>query len=99
MVTPFDRFWSAYPRRVGKRAAERAYHAAVNRLGQRLAIDCDQFIIDRAAEFAKARAGQDPRYTPHPATWLNQDRFDDDDTPPASGLIPVARPNVPIIGG
>lgn len=99
-MTPFDRFWSAYPRRVGKRAAERAYHAAVRRIGHRLAIDCDQFIIDRAAAFAKAREGQDPMYTPHPATWLNQDRFDDDDAAPKpSGLVPTPRPNVPIIGG
>jgi len=44
--------------------------------------------MDGARRYAEARAGQDPQYTAHPATWLNAGRWDDEiqaTTPGANG--------------
>jgi len=61
----FDEFWAAYPRRVGKIAAERAYAKA-------LATGHDPALIIEGARFyAMERKLQDPQYTKHPVTWLN----------------------------
>lgn len=71
----FVRFWSAYPRQTHKLAALRAWQRAV-----RLAGGGEQAIsrIEQAAEaFRRARSGSDPRYVPHPATWLNAGAWDD----------------------
>lgn len=73
----FGEFYDAYPRKVGRKAAEKAWRAAVR--------DTDpQVIIDAARRYAERRRGEDPQYTPHPATWLRGARWDDEpDQPPA----------------
>lgn len=85
----FDRFWAAYPRRTGKGAAEKAWAKAAK------AAD-PQRLIDAATHFAAARQDQDPRFTPHPATWLNQRRWEDEDQPPlrlvSGGYEPYQNP-------
>lgn len=68
----FARFWAAYPNRKGKRAAEKAWPAAVKRAGSA------DVLIDAALRFAESRRGQDQRFTAHPTTWLNQDRYLDE---------------------
>lgn len=75
----FAELWTAYPRKAGKRAAWRAWLAAENR-GADLAA-----IVKAALRFAEQRAGQDPKFTPHPATWLNGARYDDEGHLPATG--------------
>lgn len=65
----FDRefeteFWPAYPRKVGKGQALKAYRAA------RKLSDC-QTITSGARRYAAERAGQDQQFTRHAATWLN----------------------------
>lgn len=76
----FDEFWKAYPRKVGKIAAERAYAKALT-AGHDPAL-----IIEGARFYAMERKLQDPQYTKHPATWLNagcwQDEPDPAYTPP-----------------
>jgi hypothetical protein len=65
----FAEFWAAYPRRVGKDAARKAHVAAVKRgasVGAILQAVRDQQWPDEA------------RFIPHPATWLNQGRWQDD---------------------
>lgn len=67
----FEDFWAAYPRRVGKAAARRSWEKAMkvttpDVIGAAL----------RAAEWP-----EDPQYIPHPATWLNQGRWDDQPAP------------------
>lgn len=64
----FDEFWAAYPRKVGKGQAERAYATAL-----------------RKADHAKIMAGLraqhfdgPERFIPHPATWLNGQRWLDE---------------------
>jgi hypothetical protein len=66
----FEDFWDAYPRRISKGSAKRAWDKAT------LKEDAEK-IIEAAKRFAKSREGQDPRYTPHPATWLNGERWSD----------------------
>jgi hypothetical protein len=74
---PFDLFWTAYPRKVGKGAARKAW--AKIKPGKVLVGK-----ILSAVEFAKASVDwrrENGRFIPHPATWLNQDRWDDELAP------------------
>lgn len=67
----FAAFWAVVPRRVGKGAAEKAWQAATAKAQP-------EAIIDAMRLYAKSREGQDEKYTCHPATWLNQRRWEDD---------------------
>jgi hypothetical protein len=71
----FDEFWQACPRRIGKAAAEKAYAKALKQASH-------ETIMAGIRRYAASRAGQDEQYTVHPATWLNQGRWDDE---PATG--------------
>lgn len=76
----FDRFWHAYPRRTAKPQARRAWERAVKRASV-------EVILAGAERYAAecAALGTEDRYVAHPATWLNNDRWDDQPTrPPAS---------------
>lgn len=77
---PFEHFWGVVHSKAGKRAAKSAYCHAVKRLRvERPDTDPDQFLFHRMAAFAKTPAANPPDRTPiHPATWLNQGRYDDD---------------------
>lgn len=70
----FDAFWKAYPRRVGKQAAAKAYANAVKNADPAA-------LLVGAQRYAAARQGEDPHYTAHPATWLNAGRWDDEPDP------------------
>ena len=66
----FEEFWSYYPRRVGKLAAQRAYDTARKRA------TADAIL---AGVMAYVRTmPQEERFRPHPATWLNQGRWMDE---------------------
>jgi hypothetical protein len=85
----FSRFWSIYPRQTHKIAALRAWQRAV-----KLAGDGQDGVarIEQAAEaFRSARSGADPRFVPHPATWLNAGAWDDPE-PSAGAFGGAARP-------
>lgn len=78
----FDEFWQAYPKRVGKGAAEKSW--------QKLAEP------DRAAvmQDLRQRPFSDPQwlkdggqFIPNPATYLNQKRFDDHWEPAGQALF------------
>ena len=67
---PFADFWKAYPRKEAKRAAEKAYTAALKRGVEPEAI--------RLAALAYAQSPhRDPQFTKHAATWLNAGCYDD----------------------
>src|SRR5262249_23561120 len=53
-----------YPRRVARGAALKAYKQARTRGATA------EELLDGAKRYASERAGQDPQYTKHPATWL-----------------------------
>lgn len=72
----FDEFWAHYPRKIGKRAALLAFERAVKRAPA-------EAIIEGAKRFAAdPNLPLDRRFIPHPATWLNQDRWEDEPLPP-----------------
>ena len=77
MPSRFDEFWAAYPRKVGKIAAEKAYRKAVK-------LASHDEIMDGVRRYLKAK----PAYADwcHPATWLCQGRWmDEPDTKPVNG--------------
>jgi len=73
--TPED-IYGAYPRKVAKPEALRAITRAMRRRGA-------AYLLERTIAYAKTQTPGD-RFTPHPATWFNQCRFDDD---PATWVI------------
>jgi hypothetical protein len=76
-IGPFDAFWLRVPNKIGKAAAKGAYAAAVKALRARGQDDPHGFLLDRMTAFSQTpKAGGD--FCPHPATWLNQGRYDDD---------------------
>jgi hypothetical protein len=79
----FVAFYTDYPRHVGRQAARRAWDRAVRTV--------DPFtIIDGARRFA-ADPNRDPQYTPHPATWLNAGRWEDEPLPPRGIAAPAPK--------
>lgn len=74
---PFEEFWDAYPRKVGKEAARKAWKKIrPNQSLQRRILDAVE-----AAKQSKEWQKDNGQYIPHPATWLNQGRWDDELTP------------------
>jgi hypothetical protein len=70
----FDAFWSAYPRKVAKQAALKAWaklKPAPDLLSQML----KALEIQAASEQWRKDEG---RFIPYPATWLNSRRWEDD---------------------
>ena len=72
----FEAFWSAYPRREGKGQARRAWGAAVRKVTPEAIL----------AGLSRATFSNDPKFRPLPATWLNGERWLDQqptsDAPP-----------------
>lgn len=67
----FERFWSVYPRKVGKQSAKRAF--------ERVKVPLETLVT--AVERQKCSdqwARDNGQYIPHPTTWLNQGRWDDE---------------------
>jgi hypothetical protein len=74
----FADFWQAYPRKVGKGAALKAYRKA--------AAECEA--IKRALEWQADSADhlkRETKFIPYPATWLSQRRWEDP-VPAGNGL-------------
>jgi hypothetical protein len=82
----FVRFWTAYPRKVARPAAVRAW--------QKLATEMDgprgealvSSILAGIERYKRTEQWQrdEGRFIPHPATWLNQRRWEDDLSTPAT---------------
>jgi hypothetical protein len=70
ILEQFERFWEIYPRRVGKSAALKSFEKAS-------VIEDPEVIISRLTAWAE-RPLPEMRFIPHPATWLNQGRWQDD---------------------
>ena len=77
----FDAFWSTYPRRAGKPAAIKAWKAALKR-GAKPAD-----LVALAASFAKTNTATDVKFIPYPQKWLNDERYNDEQATPQSGVI------------
>ena len=75
----FDSFWKSYPKKVGKKAAMKAF--------RRVKVPVETLLqaIDRQ-KCSDQWSRDSGRYIPNPATWLNQGRWEDeiDAQPPAT---------------
>lgn len=68
-------FWQEYPRKVGKAAAEKAWRKAARGPGGRLA----EIMLGLEAHKREwQRKGTALEFIPHPATWLNNRRWEDE---------------------
>lgn len=70
----FDQFWEWYPRKVGKEAARKAWDKARTKTDQ-------QHIIDGIERYRLDPNLPGKEFIPHPATWLNDGRWDDEPLP------------------
>jgi len=73
----FEWWWQEYPRKIGKKAARQVF-AAVLKRGEATAGQLRQG-LSAAAAYWLAEGTETP-FIPHPTTWLNQGRWDDDYT-------------------
>jgi hypothetical protein len=77
-----EEIFNAYPRRVAKEAAILAIDKALRKSGKEPAA-----MLQLVEAYAEQRAKEDPQFTPHPATWFNQGRYDDETLKPKPKLI------------
>lgn len=77
----WEEFWAAYPRKVSKASAQKAYVTALK--------NTTPEVVMRglnAAVAAWKQDGQDPKFIPHAATWINGKRWEDE---PLTDLAPA----------
>jgi len=67
----FEEFWKIYPRKTAKGSARKAWEK----------IKDPESVMAGAQRFA-SDPNRDPSFTPHPATWLNGERWLDEPLPP-----------------
>jgi hypothetical protein len=67
----FEEWYAAYPRKKAPEAAARAYLRARRLVSH-------EVLMVATHRFARERRGQDARYTPYPATWLNAGSWADE---------------------
>jgi uncharacterized protein YdaU (DUF1376 family) len=63
----FDEFWSLYPKKTAKEAAKKAWVKINDEQKTKALLTLPRHI----------NTWSDPQFIPHPATWINQHRFDD----------------------
>lgn len=85
----FETWWEGYPRKIGKTAAAKAYAKA------RRSASAQELIDGQANAVAVWQAARtEPQFIPHPATWLNQGRWEDQqDTLPGAPEV-ATRPSI-----
>ena len=71
-ASAFDAFWSAYPKKVGKGAAEKSFSKLSTALLPQMLSAID---TQKKSDQWKKDNGQ---FIPNPATWLNQRRWEDE---------------------
>ena len=81
----FDAFWNAYPNRKGKDAARKSFDRV--RRGGEVTFDALMAAIDAYKRFKPP-----DREWCHPATWLNQGRWNDDWTTESTRRLPQQPP-------
>lgn len=70
----FLSFWQVYPRKAGKEAARKAFEKAIKSTSV-------HEVLEGARRFAADPNLPEKQYIPHPATWLNGGRWDDEALP------------------
>jgi hypothetical protein len=76
----FATFYKSYPRKVGKPAALRAWRGVFNGVAESKWSGLFQSILKALGEHKKQDqwTKDDGRFIPHPSTWLNQHRWEDE---------------------
>jgi hypothetical protein len=69
----FEEFWGLYPRKTGKGKAKQSYQKAIAKIPEQNLI---QALKDRLEDLGKLES----QFIPHPSTWLNQERWEDEIT-------------------
>ena len=75
IVQTFDDFWAVFPRKQGKGKAKEAFMKAV----KDGAVAAE--VLAGAIRYASDPNLPDPQFVPLPATWLNQERWEDGPLP------------------
>ena len=70
MMDYFNAFWSIYPRRIAKVDAEKA--------ARKIKESEWPIVMEGLRKYIKAWAGKEKQFIPHPATFLNKRRFEDE---------------------
>jgi hypothetical protein len=96
LIQEFNSFWEIYPRKLGKGEAKGAFVKAVDKFGA-------DVVLEGVTRFASDPNLPAPQFIPRAATWLNQERWDDE---PYSAVDPASIPGVqkgvsksPYVGG
>lgn len=83
----FEEWYQAYPLHKGRGAALRAYRKARTEAER-------EVLLTAAKAFARKSAGKEQQFIAHPATWLNQDRWLDEDLQPPKPQEPTSNGGV-----
>ena len=75
MLQNFHIFWQAYPRKVGKRACQRIWERVYSTLPT---VDILVDILAKQSEEYGWDQSDNRKFIPHPTTWLNQGRWEDE---------------------
>ena len=67
----FDEFWQSFPRKIGKDKAGKAYEKAMKK------VQHDDLMFALSQQLP-GMAAREPQFVPHAATWLNQERWNDE---------------------
>lgn len=71
----FRQFWAAYPKRVARGIAHKAFLKAIKKVTLSEMLDALDWQRRQTAWIVDGG-----KYIPHPATWLNQERWADEPT-------------------
>ena len=86
----FDRFWAAYPLKVGKKKARDAF--------ARVKVPVEQLLAALEVQKKSEQWVKDGgKFIPHPTTWLNGERWEDE-APAESRPAPTAPPRCGPVG-
>lgn len=82
----FDLFWSAYPKKVGKKSAKKAF--------DKVQVPVETLVTAIRRQECSAQWSKDGgQFIPNPSTWLNQERWEDELDPiPGQEQSPVPPP-------
>ena len=67
----FEAFWKLYPKKVNKSKAEKSWEKIPSSVDPKI-------IFDALAIQKKTEQWENFKYIPHPSTWLNQRRWEDE---------------------
>ena len=82
-IPQFDEFWEAYPKKMAKGQARKAWVKAIK-------ADTPQKIIDAAIAYTISQQGKDKQFIPYPASWLNAERWRDEPDQQKDEMLNVA---------